>query len=322
MKKFALNWVLFLTLGTTLLVSCSDDNDSSNGQSIAQIASGNSDFTILVRALERADLVATLNGPGEYTVFAPTNAAFSSFLSANGFADIDAVPLAALREVLLNHVVAGEVMSTALSTGYVKTLGRGSASSSNTLSMFINTGNGVVINGGMSNGGATVTTADVDANNGVIHIVNGVIGLPTVVNHAIANPNFTSLVAALTRQDQPNFAGILSGTGPFTVFAPTNAAFSSLLTELNMANLDAVPQAVLENTLKYHVVAGANVLSTALTNNMQVTTFQGQNFSIQLPTTGAQITDANNRVSGIIATDVQASNGVIHVLNKVILPSL
>ncbi len=324
MKKFSLLSKFALAFTMAAFVSCSDDDDnnSESPQTIAEIAMENDDFSSLAAALDRAGLTATLNGSGEFTVFAPTNAAFNTFLSANGFANLEAVPVNVLREVLLNHVVSGEVMSNELSTGYVKTLGKGSASATNTLSMYINTASGVVINGGASNGGASVTTPDIDAENGVVHVVNAVIGLPTVVNHAIANPNFTSLVAALTRDDQPDFAGILSGTGPFTVFAPTNAAFASLLTELSLPGLADVPQAVLENTLKYHVVAGANVLSTNLTNNMMVETFQGQSFSVQLMGSSAQITDASNRVSAITATDVQASNGVIHVVDKVLLPAL
>ena len=325
MKKLGFISSIMLSAALLTFTGCSDDDDNNTNQepqTIAMIAMDNADFSILASALERAGLTATLNGSGQFTVFAPTNAAFNSFLSANGFANIDAVPVNVLREVLLNHVISGEVMSGALTTGYVKTLGKGSASASNTLSMFINTASGVTINGGVANGGATVTTANIDAENGVIHVVNGVIGLPTVVNHAIANPNFTNLVSALTRDDQPDFAGILSGTGPFTVFAPTNAAFGSLLSELSLQGLADVPQAVLENTLKYHVVAGANVLSTNLSNNMTVETFQGQSFSVQLMGSSAQITDANNRISMISATDVQAANGVIHVVDKVLLPAL
>jgi Secreted and surface protein containing fasciclin-like repeats len=102
-------------------------------------------------------------------------------------------------------------------------------------------------------------------------------------------------------------------------FAPTNAAFTSLLTELNLPNLGAVPTSTLENVLKYHVVAGANVLSTDITNNIYVTTFQGGTFNITT-TGGVKITDANNRVSNVIATDVQCSNGVIHAIDKVLLP--
>ncbi|MGV3698171.1 fasciclin domain-containing protein [Flavobacterium sp.] len=315
MKKFA-----FL-LAVLAFGSC--DNDDSSQPTITDIASDNDNLTTLVAALNRAGLAATLDGSGEYTVFAPTNAAFSAFLSANGFANLEAVPVPLLKEVLLNHVVSGEVTSSDLSTGYVKTLGKGSASATNTLSMFVNTASGVVLNGGTANGGATVTTADIQARNGVIHVVNGVIGLPTVVNHAIANPNFSVLVQALTRNDQPDFVGILSGSAssPFTVFAPTNTAFTNLLSELSLTGLADVPQATLEKTLKYHVVTGANVLSTSLTNGMSVNTFAGDSFTIGL-TGGAKITDFNGRVSNIIITDVQASNGIVHAIDKVILPNL
>jgi uncharacterized surface protein with fasciclin (FAS1) repeats len=324
MKKFK-NWAkamaVICLVGT---VSCSDDDDnnSSNLKTIAETAQANADLSSLVAALYRAGLVSTLDGEGDFTVFAPTNAAFNSFLSANGFPSVDEVPVPVLREVLLNHVIVGSKTASQLSTGYLKTQAKGSASATNTLSMFVNTSGGVTLNGGISNGGATVTTANLKASNGVVHVVNGVIGLPTVVNHAIANPDFSNLVAALTRDDQPDFAGILNGTGPFTVFAPNNAAFGSLLTELSLGGLNDVPQAVLENTLKYHVMTGANVLSNTLTNNQMVSTFQGQNFTVQLPSSGAQILDANDRVSKIIAADVQASNGVIHAIDKVILPAL
>lgn len=326
MKKFQnLTKGVIAMLMLTVAVSCSDDdNDNPNPQpkSIAETAQATPELSSLVAALQRADLVSVLDADGDYTVFAPTNTAFAAFLSANGFASLEAVPVPVLREVLLNHVVVGSSTSSELTTGYVKTLGKGSASATNTLSMFINTSGGVTLNGGVSNGGATVTTPNITASNGVVHIVNGVIGLPTVVNHAIANPNFTSLVAALTRNDMPDFAGILSGTGPFTVFAPTNTAFGDLLTELSLSGLGDVPTGVLEETLKYHVVAGANVLSTSLTNNQMVATFQGQSFTVQLPNTGPQILDAADRTSRIVATDVQAANGVIHVLDKVILPAL
>lgn len=306
--------------------ACSDDDDENNNtqpRTIAEIASDNTNLSTLVAALDRADLVATLDGTTEYTVFAPTNAAFNSFLQANGFANLEAVPVPVLREVLLNHVLSGETTSSEISTGYVKTLGKGSASATNTLSMYINTSSGVMLNGGASNGGAMVTTADVQASNGVIHIVDNVIGLPTVTNHAIANVDFSVLVQALTRDDQPDFAGILSGSAnsPFTVFAPTNMAFTNLLTELSLTGLADIPQATLEKTLKYHVVTGANVLSSSLTDGMMVSTFAGDSFTVGL-TGGAKITDVNSRVSNVVATDVQASNGVIHVLDKVLLPSL
>lgn len=299
------------------IISCDDNDDNMMTEKTTyELVSSDSNLSSLKAAIDKAGLSATLNQSGTFTLFAPTNAAFATFLQANGYASLNDVPTDALKTLLMNHVLNSEVKAAAISTGYVSTLAMGSASSTRPISMFINTNGGVKING-LSN----VVATDIDANNGVIHKVDAVIGLPTIVTHATANPQFTSLVSALTRSDMPNFVGILSGTAnsPFTVFAPTNSAFSSLLTEIGAANLAAIPKTTLENTLKYHVVTGANVGSNNLTNNMMVPTFQGGSFKITT-TGGAKITDNNNRVSNIIVTDVQCSNGIIHAIDKVLLP--
>lgn len=315
MKKLVKTFAA-LCLGVMLLSCDSSTDPIEMPKSAYDLASADSDLSSLKAAIDKAGLATTLNGAGNFTVFAPSNAAFSQFLTANGFASLNDVPNALLKEVLLNHVLATKVMAAQITTGYVSTLAKGGASTTRNLSMYLNISNGVKINGT-----STVTAADIMASNGVVHKVDKVIGLPTIVTHAAANPEFSSLVAALTRPDMPNFVSILSGTAssPFTVFAPTNAAFGSLLSELGLANLAAVPQATLENVLKYHVVAGANVASTDLTNNMVVTTFQGGTFTITT-TGGAKIKDANNRTSNIILTDVQCSNGIIHAVDKVLLP--
>ena len=318
MKNIAKLIKLTLFIATSVMIfSCSDDDDpvvAPVDNSIAGIASRTPEFSSLVAALVKADLVQTLSQSGEYTVFAPDNAAFASFLSANGFANLDAVPTPVLKEILLNHVVSGALQSSSLTTGYVKTLAKGNASSTNTLSMFINTSSGVRLNGV-----ASVTTANVLATNGVIHVVDAVIGLPTIITHATANPNFSTLVETLTSAGQPNFVSILSGTGPFTVFAPTNAAFENLNMELAPGGIAGVSSSNLTKVLQYHVVSPANVLSSTLTNNLSVTTILDQNFTVNL--NPSRITDVNARVSNITAVDVQCSNGVIHVLDKVLLPN-
>jgi uncharacterized surface protein with fasciclin (FAS1) repeats len=322
MKKLKLLKTAFVAIFAVVAFSCSDDDSNNTNNTIAGIASRNANLSSLVAALDRAGLTSTLNGSGSFTVFAPTNAAFTAFLNANGFANLEAVPVDVLRQVLLNHVVTGSVQSSQLSTGYIKTLATfGGTTSGNTLSMFVNTASGVRLNGVSS-----VTSPNIIASNGVIHVVDAVIGLPTVVTFAAADPNFSTLVAALTREGDniTDFVSVLNGAGPFTVFAPTNDAFGALLTELNLPGLASIPESVLDPVLKYHVASG-NVLSSALTpnGNTTVTTLQGQTFTITLPGTGgniANVTDASNRASGIIAVDVQAANGVIHVLNKVLLP--
>lgn len=313
MKNYAkLIKLTLLVVTTSLMFSCSDDDDALvvENNSIAAIASRSSDLSILVSALERADLVTTLDGTGPYTVFAPTNAAFTSFLNANGFANLEAVPVAALKEILLNHVVSGTNLSTSLTTTYIKTLAKGTASSTNTLSMFVNTASGVRLNGVSS-----VVTADIVATNGVIHIVDAVIGLPTVVTHAAANPNFTTLVSLLDGQGLvPTLAGTTSS--PFTVFAPSNAAFTTFETQ-NPGTLASLTSAQVTSVLTYHVVAGANVLSTGIPTT-PITTLETGTFTIA----GTVITDEANRQTNIVAVDVQASNGVIHVIDNVLLPTL
>jgi len=314
MKNIAKLIKLTLFIATSvMIISCSDDDNPTPvpiDNSIAGIASRTPEFSSLVAALTKADLVQTLSQDGSLTVFAPTDAAFASFLSANGFANLDAVPTPVLKEILLNHLVNGTNLSTNLSTGYVKTLGKGSASTTNTLSMYINTSNGVSLNG-VSN----VTQADIIATNGVIHKVDAVIGLPTVVTHAAANSNFTTLVGLLDGQGLvPTLAGTTNS--PFTVFAPTNGAFATFESQ-NPGTLASLTSAQVTSVLTYHVVAGANVLSTQIPTT-PITTLETGMFTIA----GTVITDEQMRNTNIVAVDVQCSNGVIHVLDNVLLPTL
>jgi len=181
--KMALACIAFLSF----VVSCDNDDDNSKpvDNTITGIAVKNSNLKILVQALTRAELAATLQGTGPFTVFAPTDAAFTAFLKTTPYATINDVPKDVLTQILLNHVVSGTAKSTDLQTGYIKTLAKGGASTTNTLSMYVDLTSGVKLNGV-----AKVTTADVMASNGVIHVVDAVIGLPTIVTHATANSNF------------------------------------------------------------------------------------------------------------------------------------
>jgi len=301
---------------TSFTISCDNDDDMPADNTITGIAQTNSNLSLLVQALVRAELAGTLQGVGPFTVFAPTNKAFEDFLKTTPYATLNDVPKDVLTQILLNHVVSGKVNSTDLSTGYVKTLAKSATSGMNTMSMYVDLASSVKLNGV-----AKVTTADVMASNGVIHVVDAVINLPTVVTHATANANFTSLVGALTKPGQPNFVSILSGVGPFTVFAPTNDAFTAFNTELAPGGIAGVSNANLTKVLQYHVANG-NVLAPSLMDGQIVSTLQTpQTFTVQLAG-GAKIKDINNRISTIVATDVQCSNGVIHVLNKVLLPTL
>ncbi|AFU68223.1 adhesion lipoprotein with mutiple fasciclin domains [Psychroflexus torquis ATCC 700755] len=325
LPKFLL--VAFLA---SAFVSCSDDDDApappQGDPTIAEFVAENDDFSSLGAALEVAGLVGVLNGTDEYTVFAPNNTAFTAFLQANGFSSLGEVPVDLLTKVLLNHVVVGTNLSTDLTTGYISSLAVGSASASG-LSLFINTENGVVINGGANNGGASVFESQVDilVSNGVIHAVENVIGLPDVTNQAIANPQFSTLVSALiaASTDQTNYVDILSGSesSPFTVFAPTNAAFDDLLSGLGASSLSDVAPATLATILEYHVIAGSNVRSSDLTTGLTAATLQGEELEFDL-SNGAQVMDATEANANIAIVDVQTNNGVVHAIDKVLLPQV
>lgn len=278
-------------------------------------AAANPELSSLVGALTsggNTTFTDLLSSAGDFTVFAPDNAAFAAFTNP---LDND------LNQILSNHVISGvSALSTGLTNTYVKTLATFGDTDSN-LSLYINTDDGVTLNGK-----AKVTKADIIASNGVIHVVDNVIDLPTIVDFALADPNFGTLVTALTRSDLTfDFVGTLStpyGTAPapFTVFAPTNDAFASLLTELGVSGLNDIDEPTLKATLNHHAVAQANVLAANLSDGMTISTLGGD--ITANVTGGATLTDANGRVSNIIATDVQASNGVIHAIDKVILPPL
>lgn len=315
-RTFAL--VAFMALGFT---SCNDDEDAPvvtpPDTTITTLAVNTPNLSTLVRALTRTDLANTLKGAGPFTVFAPTNDAFNTLFTALGpNVNVENVDVAVLKSILLNHVIASSIKSADIpASTYVKTLSpRTTAANAPTLSMFVQkSGSTVTLNGGINNKGAVVTTADIMASNGVIHIVNRVIQLPTIKDHAVANPNFSTLVSLLVEQ---NLAATLDGTAgsPFTVFAPVNSAFSTAVLGVytGLSNENKT------NLLLYHVVGGVNVLSTAIPTGQINTLFTGKSFSI----TGTAIDDAGSTANkNIVVTDVQCSNGIVHAVDGVLLPN-
>ena len=322
LKLYKLSLVLFMSFS---FISCDvDDNESYSPpplSTITEFAASNSDLSNLAAALSAADgnLPSLLNG-GNYTILAPNNWAFEVWLGNNGYTSIDEVPTDILKNVLLNHVISGTVRSSDLAatgSGYTST--NATNTDGDFLSMYFSTNNGVVFNGV-----TTVLNPDIAASNGVVHVVDLLIELPTVVTFATTNPGFETLVTALTRDDlSEDFVSILSTTtepAPFTVFAPTNEAFSSLFSELSIDSLNDIDTATLESTLGTHVVAEANVRFEDLSDGMLITTI-GDDLTISVGT-GPLLVDLNGRTANIIAVDIQAYNGVIHVIDNVMLPQL
>ncbi|MFB1026620.1 MAG: fasciclin domain-containing protein, partial [Flavobacteriaceae bacterium] len=241
LKLTRLSLLLFIGFS---IQSCSDDDDNTTISNIVEIAMGEPDLSNLVAALSAADgnLVNVLSG-GEFTVLAPTNQAFETFLTANGFMSLSDVPTDVLSNILLNHVITGTVNSTDLvnaGSGYRTT--NASNMNGDNLSLYFDTTSGVTFNGVSS-----VATANIVASNGIIHIVDEVIGLPTIATLATANDELSTLVDALNYADtggsSPTIQWISTisdaTAGPFTVFAPVNNAFldpaTGVLAELSFS---------------------------------------------------------------------------------------
>jgi len=303
-----LSIILLAVASLTFFSSCSKDDDDKKmdePKNIVDVAVADARFSILVEALGKANLVSALEGDGPFTVFAPTNDAFTALFSqlgVSGIADLDA---ATLTPILLNHVVAGQVKSSDIATGYAATLNASGPNGTN-VKVFINKGSNVMVDA------SKVIIADVMASNGVIHAIDKVILPASVVGHAINNPNFSTLVEAVVKA---NLVEALSSAGPFTVFAPTNDAFTALFSTLGVSGISALTAEQLTPILLYHVVSG-NVLSTQVATGAVPTLKDGSNLNLTVGTMGVTI---NTNVK-VIATDVQGSNGVIHVIDAVLLP--
>lgn len=309
----------------------SELTNETNPGNIVDIAVSNPNFTSLVAAVLKTGLAGALSNPSaNLTVFAPTNGAFAQlpapFNNASNINGIsDATQVDFLRNVLLYHVLGAEVFSNQVSNGSssAATLKAASSSSINDNTIYLSKTFGLI----KVNGQSSVIYANLNASNGVIHVINKVLLFPTntIAGIAIADPNFSSLVAALVKT---NLAGVFTGSGDFTVFAPTNAAFAQLPAPFNNASnisniTDAGQIAALANILKYHVVASRNftwdlgilrrVTTLANAPRNKVTTILGFN-------TGWVKGDDNNSYAQINPADILATNGVIHVIGKVLLP--
>lgn len=305
MKKTTLLTSLAVIMGLFILTSCEKDNDEMTtvkDMTVAEYVSYDPNFSILLKALYKADLANVLQGEGNFTVFAPTNDAFNALFTQPGVSGISDLSKETLTPILLYHVLGEEKKAASLSDGYINTL---SPAQTSYASLKISTMGGVKLNKDIN-----VVAADVDVKNGVIHAIDKVLLPPTVVDIALANESFSILVQAVVKA---GLVETLSGAGPFTIFAPTNAAFEKLFTTLGISGINDLTAAQLIPVLTYHVVSG-NVRSNQLSAG-PVATLNG-NINVTLSPS-----PAINSTSKIIATDVQASNGVIHVIDEVLLPA-
>lgn len=345
MKKFFKLSYLFMLMGSLALLSCeSDDNGDAMEEmeemaddNIVQVAQATADLSLLVDALLKTDesddydYVTTLSADGPFTVFAPTNTAFAALLEdLDGYASLadfdDEADKEVLATILEYHVVVGAAaFSTDLSDGQMITTLQGE-------DITVNLDGGVFISDA-TEVDAEVVLADVEASNGVVHVIDKVL-LPqaiidalnaqTIVDLALETDDLSSLVGALVQADA-GLVDTLGSDGPFTVFAPTNAAFQAVLDALgddynSLEDFDTMAEKeILATILTYHVVAGTAAFSTDLSDGQMITTVQGEDVTISIDG-GVFVSDATMDMAEVVLADVEADNGVVHVIDKVLLP--
>jgi uncharacterized surface protein with fasciclin (FAS1) repeats len=318
-----MNWlakVLALAAVVTIVSACGGSDDDPPGN-LAEVAQQQG-FTALVAAAAKANLVTALSDPtADLTVLAPTDAAFTTLATRLGFAGatamVEALPPSALASILGYHVLPSRKSAVDLMAGGAAQPTIYSFDGQAT-TLAVSTTGGVKFSDAVLTQ-ATVTTADVAASNGVIHVVDKVLvppGVLTIVQMAQANPDaFSTLVGAVVAA---GLADDLSAAGPFTVFAPTNDAFAAIA-----STVAGLTTEQLTTVLTYHVL-GQQVLSSGIPFGTPVATLSGQSITINAGTAPAiaTITDTTATAAQIVAVDVRASNGVIHVISKVLLPLL
>ena len=296
--------VLFLTGCTNGLTDTTNDIIDEGLNDIVGTADDAGVFETLLAAAEEAGLVDALKAEGPLTVFAPNDKAFEDFLNAMEMEASELLADPRLANVLKYHVVPGKVMSSDLSDGMqAETL-------LSPQQITISIGEGAFLNDEIE-----VITPDVEASNGVIHIIDGVLMPDDIVDTAIKADGFDTLVTAVVTA---NLVDALKGPGLFTVFAPNDQAFENLITERD--DVDSVEDLLgleeLESILLYHVVSEQVMAETVVgLDGQEVETLLGETIEVTIKDGKVFIND-----SEVIITDIQTLNGVIHVIDRVLLP--
>lgn len=296
------------------VLSCNEDESPSgetvdNLGTIADFISSNSDYSLLQSAIERTGLEIFLDGTNPHTFFAPNNTAFQAFLDKNEFEAMDRVPLDTLTNLLSNHIIAGD-LGVADLPEYQSTLQKFKDFK---LSVFTNTT-------GLVNGNAAITNGDINVSNGIVHAVDSILSLPSMLTHVAANDRFSIFEEALiaATAGNVNFLNRLETQYPkgYTVFVPNNNAFQTLLVDIGISSISEIDIVTLRKLIEYHMFPNDNLRSGDVTNGLVLTSLQGEEITISL-SNGIQLIDAIGGTSSILTPNIQAVNGVLHELDKV-----
>lgn len=332
MKKTKLLTLTMVALMfSSLFTACSDDDsdDTPNNppssnmpaptQNLAELADTTENLDSFMVALRITGLDAELSGTTKYTVLAPNNAAFRTVLANSNATRLSQFNVNELTQILEYHILLGDVASSSLTEDSygVSFNDRGITGENVVVEVDIDPTEGVIFNNN-----ATVVTADIEATNGRIHTINSLIVPFNILGPIVFDERFDSLEVALT---QPGFTYVqtvtANGSGPFTIFAPTNEAFVELLaTNADWDNISDITPSTLQTVLEYHIISGDNFRAEDLTQGQSIETFNSSMLTVDL-TNGPQLNTVNPNQGAIdiIGTNYQGANGVVHAINKVLL---
>lgn len=324
-----LTTIFFVLIFTLFAFSCDEKRGvKENLPTILEYLQSKGNYTILIKALTKTNLINNFKNPGSITLFAPNDDAFiSASISSNIIDGMTAAQIAGLTKTLQYHIINVGTQSFDLpNNSYTNTIATYGTTTS-ALSLFVNKSNGILLNGGKSNGGAVVTSGDNYLSNGIIHEISNVMALPKVTNLIIANPVLSALLGNVTSPSQTSILNDLNTTATGataalsrTVFAPTNKAFenASFLTGQSDSNITKV--------LQYHVTNSntrANSSTVFATTNTVINTqLTPPQQTITATANTVKIVDTTPTNAIILTVNAQAINGVVHVIDKVLQPVL
>ncbi len=306
----SLKFISLAYLTVVLLASCKKDYEpqlnSSADKNIAANIAASADFSIMDEAIKKAGLQEMLEGTEDLTLFAPSNSAFETYFYQIGAEGLSDIAEEDLRSLLLNHLVTGKLMTSAMSKGYINSLNR-SAPGNNATTLYISNTDPFIIDGSRK-----ITIPDIACNNGIIHGIDKVIRPESLIDHIINNPDFSMLIQLVLSS---GMSDTLVSDGPFTILAPSNAVFQAAMDSMGITTLDPSLLQQLAPLALYHVVQG-NYPVNDLPQGSLESMLTG--FNLIFDKSSEQVL-INNTVK-ITTPDIQATNGVIHIVDGFCIP--
>ncbi len=299
----------------------SDDDNSDDGedvetnQTLTAYFRDNPEYSILSTAIEQIGFSAALDNPSSYTFFAPDNSAFTRYLESLGINDVRNISTGLLTQIIQYHMLSGRRDRSDFTTGYTMALAREFASQGNVNMYIAKNENTIRINNTVE-----IIGGNIQATNGTILKVSEVIALPTIATFIQSDPQFAELATVINRETDNKVFELLGLLDrDFTLLAPNNTAFNEVLTELEYPNIDAVPEAELVNILENHIHPNSIKRQNKLTDNLMMVMKNENNVTVT-NADGIEFLDENQRNSKLLTANIQAWNGVIHIVDKVLLP--